>query len=100
LVRKKRTPEAAHPWNDNETVSTTSTGAVQWPPAPSESELGFWYACGYPHLESGIYTASALAARGVGPDTTAAERLLAGWKTADPVLRRAQVSGADRSVVF
>ena len=79
---------------------TTSTGAVQWPPAPSESGLRFWYARGYPHLENGIYTASALAARGVTPERPAAEGLLAGWKTADPVLRRAQASGTYRSVVF
>ena len=80
--------------------AATSTLAVPWPPPPSSSGLRFWFARGYPHLEDGIYTFPALANKGVDPERPAAEGLLAGWKTADPVLRRARATGVDRTVVY
>ena len=82
------------------TEASTSTSAVPWPPAPNQAGLRFWFVRGYPHLEDGIYTALALANNGVDPERPAAEGLLAGWKTADPVLRRARATGTDRTVVF
>ena len=51
-------------------------------------------------MEDGIYTAQALANNGVDPERPAAEGPLAGWKTADPVLRRARNTGLDRTVVY
>ena len=78
----------------------TSTSAVQWPPAPNQAGLRFWFARSFPGLEDGIYTAEALENRGVDPDQSQAEGLLQGFKTEAPVLRRAHATGVERSVVY
>ena len=79
---------------------STSSASVPWPPTPGGMGMRFWYARGYPGLEDGIYIALALRNRGVDPDAPKAEGLLAGWKTADPTLRRAQASGVEKTTVF
>ena len=78
----------------------TSTSAVEWPPAPNQAGLRFWFARSFPGLEDGIYTAEALENRGVDPDKAKAEGLLAGFKTEAPTLRRAHATGVGQSVVF